>query len=53
MHKEDVVHIYNEILFSHKKNEMQHIDAPGDAPRDHHTSEKSQKEKEKSHICGI
>ena len=32
MDKEDVVHIYNGILFIHKKNEV-----TMDATRDHHT----------------
>ena len=53
MDKEDVVHIYNGILLSHKKERNRDVDGP----RDCHMSEVSQKEKNKycilTHICGI
>ena len=57
MNKEDVVHIYNGILFSHKKNE---IGSFAETWMDLETviqSEVSQKEKNKyrilTHLCGI
>ena len=48
MDKEDVVHIYNGMSLSHKRNEIgSFID---DGPRDIIQSEVSQKEKNKYHI---
>ena len=56
MDKEDVVHIYNGILLSHKKEWNNAICSNMDGPRDYHTKW-SQKEKDKYHmislICGI
>ena len=55
MNKEDVVHIYNGILLSHKKERNWVICRDVDASRDCHTQEVSQKEKNKyrilMHIC--
>ena len=49
MNKEDVVHIYNEILFSHKKNKIMPPATPW--------IDLSQREKDKYHmislICGL
>ena len=58
MDKEDVVHIYNGILLSHKKEWNNVICSNMDGPRDYHIlSEVSQREKKKYHmislICGI
>ena len=57
MDKEDVVHIYNGILLSHKKERNWVICRDVDGPRVVIQSEVSQKEKNKSriltHICGI
>ena len=54
--KEDVVHIYNGILLSHKKEWNNVIFSNMDGPRDYHTMW-SKSEKEKYHtislICGI
>ena len=56
MDKEDVVHIYNGILLSPKKEWNSAICSNMDGPRDGHT-ELSQTEKDKYHmlslICGI
>ena len=56
MDKEDVAHIYNGLLLSHKKERNWVICRDVDGPRDCH-SEVSQKEKNKycilTHICGI
>ena len=53
----DVVHIYNGILLSHKKEQNNAICSDMDGPRDGHMSEVSQTEKDKYHmillICGI
>ena len=53
----DVVHIYNGILLSHKKERNWVTCKDVDGPTDCHTSEVSQKEKNKyrilMHICGI
>ena len=55
MDKEDVAHIYNGILLSHKKNEVNAICSNMDGPRDYHIKW-SQREKDKyriiSLICG-
>ena len=55
--KEDVVHIYNGILLSHKKERNWVICRGMDGPRVVIWSEVSQKEKKKycilTHICGI
>ena len=58
--KEDVVHIYNGILLSHKKEQNNAICSNMDGPRDSPLvilSEVSQTEKDKYHmislICGI
>ena len=57
MDKEDVVHIYNGILLSHKKEWNNATCSNMDGLRDYHTSEVSQTEKDKYHmisfICGI
>ena len=56
MVKEDVVHIYNGILLSHKKEWNNTICSNMDGPRVYHTKW-IKKEKEKNHmmslICGI
>ena len=49
MDKEDVVHIYNGILLSHKKERNWVICRDMDGPRDCHT-ERSKTEREKYHI---
>ena len=57
MDKDDVVHIYNGILLSHKKNEIMQIAATGMDLEIIILSEVSQTEKDKyymiSLICGI
>ena len=57
MGKENVVHIYNEILLSRKKNEIMPFAATGMDLEMIILSEVSQKEKDKYHmislICGI
>ena len=57
MDKEDVVHIYNGILLSHKKNEIMPFAATWMDLEIIILSEVSQKEKDKYHmislICGI
>ena len=51
MDKEDVVHIYNGILLSHKKEWNWVICRDTDGPRDHHTEwSKSEREKQISYI---
>ena len=56
MDKEDVVHIYNGILLSHKKERSWVICRDVDGPRDCHTEwGKSEREKQYRilmHICG-
>ena len=56
MNKEDVVHIHNGILFSHKKEWNNAICSNMDGPKDYHTKW-SKSEKDKYHvislICGI
>ena len=56
MDKEDVVHIYNGILLSHKKGQNNAICSNMDGPRDRQT-EWSKSDKDKYHmillICGI
>ena len=47
--KEDVIHIYNRILSSHKKEWNDAICNTVAEPRDYHTK-KGQKEKDKYHI---
>ena len=39
MHKEDMIHIYNEIVLSHKKEQSN-----TDGPRDYHMSEVRQRQ---------
>ena len=47
MHKEDVAHIYNAILLSHKKKQNQVICSEVDGPRVCHTEwSKSEREKQ-------
>ena len=57
MDKEDVVHVYNGILLSHKKEQNFAICSNTDGPRDDHISEVSQTEKDEYHMisltCGI
>ena len=57
MDKEDVVHMYNGILLSHKKNEIMPFVATGMDLEIIILSEVTQKEKDKYHmislICGI
>ena len=57
MDEEDVVHIYNGILLSHKKNEIMPFRATWVDPEIIILSEVSQTEKDKYHmiscICGI
>ena len=57
MDKEDVVHIYNEILLGHKKNEIMPFAATWMDLEIIILNEVSQKEKDKYHmlllICGI
>ena len=57
MYKEDVVHIYNGILLSHKKERNNAICTNMDGPRDYLLSKVSHTEKENYHmislICGI
>ena len=57
MDKEDVVHIYYGILFSHRKEQNCAICREMDGPRDSHTEwSKSEREKTNTvltHICGI
>ena len=48
--KEDVVHIYNGILHSHKKEQNNAICSDVDGPRDDHTEEVSQLDNDKYHI---
>ena len=57
MDKEDVIHIYNGILFSHKKNKIMSFSATWMDQDTVILSEVSHKEKDKYHtislICGI
>ena len=57
MHKEDVVHIYNGILLSLKKEWNNATVSNMHGPRNYHISEVSQTEKDKYHMrtltCGI
>ena len=53
MDKGDVVHIYNGILLSHKKERNNPICSNMDGPRDCHTEWSSQTEKDKYHIISI
>ena len=57
MDKEDVVHIYNRTLLSHEKEHNNAIYSNTDGPKDCHTSELSQTQKDKYHmislLCGI
>ena len=50
MDKEDVAHIYNGILLSHKKERNNAICSDMDGPKDCHTGEVSQTEKDKYHV---
>ena len=50
MDKEDVVHIYNEILLSHKKNEIMTFAATSRGLEIIILSKVSQKEKDKYHM---
>ena len=55
--KEGVVHVYDGILLSHKKEQNNAICSNVDGPRDYHIREASQTQKDKYHmislICGI
>ena len=53
MDKKDVVHIYNGILLSHKKEQNNVICSNVDATRIIILSEVSQKEKDKYHIISL
>ena len=54
MDKEDVAHIYNGILLSHKKEWNSAIFRDMDGPRDCHIEwSKSEREKQISFVCGI
>ena len=46
MEKEDVVHIYNGILLSHKKEQNNAICSNADGPRDYTKWSKSEREKQ-------
>ena len=52
MDKEDVVHVYNGILPSHKKEWDNTICSNIDGPRDFHTKQ-SESEKDKYHIVSL
>ena len=52
MDKEDMVHIYNGILLSHRKEQNNAICSKMDGPRDCHT-ERSKSEKEKQILYNI
>ena len=47
MDKEDVVYIHNRILLSHRKEWNKAIFSKMDEPRDYHTKQVSQTEKDK------
>ena len=53
--REDMVHIYNEVLLSHKKEGDCAICRDTDGPRDCHTEWQNEKNKYYilTHICGI
>ena len=53
MDKEDVVHIYNGILLSHKKNEIMPFAATWMDIEINILSEESQKEKDKYHMISF
>ena len=53
MNKEDVVHIYNGILLTHEKELNNAICSNMDGPRNYHTSEVSQREKNKYHMTSF
>ena len=48
MHKEDMVHIYNGILLSHKKEQNNVICSDMDGPKDCHT-ESSKSDRQRQH----
>ena len=52
MEKEDVVHIYDGILLSHKKEQNNAICSNTDATRDYHTKG-SESEKDKYHMLSL
>ena len=52
MEKEDVVHIYDGILLSHKKEQNNAICSNTDATRDYHTKG-SESEKDKYHKLSL
>ena len=52
MDKEDVIHIYNRILLSHKKERNNAICSNMDEPRDYHT-EWSKSDRERQISCDI
>ena len=53
MDKEDVVHIYNGILLSHKKEQNNAICSNMDGPSDYILSEVSQTQKDKYHTISL
>ena len=57
MDKEDMIHTYNGLLFNHKKEQNNDICSNVDGPRDCHTGEVSQTQKDKYRTillsCGI
>ena len=57
MGKEDVIHLYNGVLFNDKREWNNAVCSNKDEPRDCHTERRSQTEKVKYHmvllICGI
>ena len=53
MNKEDILHIHNGIVLSHKKEQNIAICSNMDGPRDYHISEISQKDEDKYHTISL